>query len=199
VPIIKKQELSKRAGAARDAESCVLVGVDQGSRSLHIEAVSVAPNARIPRRINPHTEVAIIVQEGKLDAILGRERVSIGQGDAVLAPGRERARVSEPLPGAGAPAVCVPNASGRASRSQHPGRDVGVPVGEGVVWLPITPGPALGRGTLIRDGAPSRCAPAEAEERLGNSSPTFSIPGEMASLAALFGSAAANLVISRSL
>jgi quercetin dioxygenase-like cupin family protein len=86
VPIIKKQELSKRAGAARDAESCVLVGVDQGSRSLHIEAVSVAPNARIPRRINPHTEVAIIVQEGKLDAILGRERVSIGQGDAVLAP-----------------------------------------------------------------------------------------------------------------
>jgi hypothetical protein len=28
-------------------------------------------NARIPRRINPHTEVTIIVQEGKLDAILG--------------------------------------------------------------------------------------------------------------------------------
>jgi quercetin dioxygenase-like cupin family protein len=60
--------------------------VDQGSRSLHIEEVSVAPNARIPRRINPHTEVAIIVQEGKLDAILGRERVPIGQGDTVLAP-----------------------------------------------------------------------------------------------------------------
>jgi len=48
--------------------------------------VSVAPNARIPRRINPHTEVAIIVQEGKLDAILGRERVPIGPGDTVLAP-----------------------------------------------------------------------------------------------------------------
>jgi quercetin dioxygenase-like cupin family protein len=86
VPIIKKQELSKRAEAASGAESCILVGVDQGSRSLHIEEVSVAPNARIPRRINPHTEVAIIVQEGKLDAILGRERVAIGQGDTVLAP-----------------------------------------------------------------------------------------------------------------
>jgi quercetin dioxygenase-like cupin family protein len=86
VPIIKKQELRKHAGAARGADSFILVGVDQGSRSLHIEEVSVAPNARISRRINPHTEVAIIVQEGKLDAILGRERVPIGQGDTVLAP-----------------------------------------------------------------------------------------------------------------
>jgi quercetin dioxygenase-like cupin family protein len=86
VPIIKRQELSRRAGIAAGAESSILVGLDQGSRSLHIEEVSVAPNARIPRRINPHTEVAIIVQEGKLDAILGRERVAIGQGDTVLAP-----------------------------------------------------------------------------------------------------------------
>ena len=86
MPIIKRQELSRRAEAPSGAESCILVGVDQGSRSLHIEEVSVAPNARIPRRINPHTEVAIIVQEGKLDAILGRERVAIGQGDMVLAP-----------------------------------------------------------------------------------------------------------------
>jgi len=86
VPIIKKQELSKRAGIAAGAESSILVGLDQGSQSLHIEEVSVAPNARIPRRINPHTEVAIIVQEGKLDAILGRERVAISQGDTVLAP-----------------------------------------------------------------------------------------------------------------
>ena len=86
MPIIKKQELSKRAGTARGAESCILVGVDQGSQSLHIEEVSVAPNALIPRRINPHTEVAIIVQEGKLDAILGRERLPIGPGDTVLAP-----------------------------------------------------------------------------------------------------------------
>jgi quercetin dioxygenase-like cupin family protein len=86
VPIIKKQELSNRAGAAGGAERCILVGADQGSRSLHIEEVSVAPNARIPRRINPHTEGAIIVQEGKLDAILGRERVPIGPGDTVLAP-----------------------------------------------------------------------------------------------------------------
>jgi quercetin dioxygenase-like cupin family protein len=86
VPIIKKQELSNRAEGSAGAESTILVGIDQGSRSLHIEEVTVAPNARIPRRINPHTEVVIIVQEGKVDAILGRERVPIGPGDTVLAP-----------------------------------------------------------------------------------------------------------------
>ena len=46
----------------------------------------MAPNARIPRRINPHTEAAIIVLEGTLDAILGRERMTIGPGHTVLAP-----------------------------------------------------------------------------------------------------------------
>lgn len=86
VPIFKKQELSKRAEAAAGTESSILLGVDQGSQSLHIEEVRMAPNARIPRRINPDTEVAIIVQEGKVDAILGRERVPIGPGDTVLAP-----------------------------------------------------------------------------------------------------------------
>jgi quercetin dioxygenase-like cupin family protein len=86
VPIINKHDLSKRAEAAPGLESCVLVGSDRGSQSLHIEEVTVAPNARIPRCINPHTEVAIIVQEGMLDALLGRERMTIGPGHTVLAP-----------------------------------------------------------------------------------------------------------------
>jgi quercetin dioxygenase-like cupin family protein len=86
VPIIKKEERVRRAGTTADAESSILVGADHGSQSLHIEEVRVAPNARIPRRINPHTEVAIIVQEGKVDAILGRERVPIAPGDVLLAP-----------------------------------------------------------------------------------------------------------------
>jgi quercetin dioxygenase-like cupin family protein len=86
VPIISKQDLSKRVGAAPGLEICVLVGADQGSQSLHIEEVTVAPNARIPRCVNPHTEVAIIVREGTLDALLGRERQTIGPGHTVLAP-----------------------------------------------------------------------------------------------------------------
>ena len=38
------------------------------------------------RAAGPILSVAIIVQEGKLDAILGRDRVPIGPGDTVLAP-----------------------------------------------------------------------------------------------------------------
>ena len=86
VPIINKQDLSKKEGAAPGLETCVLLDVDQGSQSLHIEEVTVAPNARIPRCVNPHTEVAIVVQEGTLDAILGRERTTVGPGHTVLAP-----------------------------------------------------------------------------------------------------------------
>jgi quercetin dioxygenase-like cupin family protein len=86
VPIINKEDLSKRAGSAPGLEARVLVGSGQGSQSLHIEEVTVAPNARIPRCINPHTEVAIIVEEGTLDAILGRVRMTIGPGHTVLAP-----------------------------------------------------------------------------------------------------------------
>jgi quercetin dioxygenase-like cupin family protein len=86
MPIISKQDLSKLAGAAPGLEICVLVGKDRGSQSLHIEEVTVAPNARIPRCVNPHTEVVVIIQEGSLDALLGRERMTIGPGHMVLAP-----------------------------------------------------------------------------------------------------------------
>ena len=86
VPIIHKQDLTTSAGAAPGLETCVLVGVAQGSHALHIEEVTVAPQARIPRRIHPHTEVAIIVLEGMLDALLGRQRMTIGPGHTVLAP-----------------------------------------------------------------------------------------------------------------
>jgi quercetin dioxygenase-like cupin family protein len=86
MPIISKQNLSKSVGAAPGLETCILVGKDQGSQSLHIEEITVAPNARIPRCINPQTEVAVIVQEGRIDALLGRERTTIGPGHTVLVP-----------------------------------------------------------------------------------------------------------------
>jgi quercetin dioxygenase-like cupin family protein len=86
VPVIDKQGLRKKAGSAPGLESCVLVGADQGSQFLHIEEVTIAPNGRIPRSINPHSEVVVIVLEGKLDALLGRERMTIGPGHTVLVP-----------------------------------------------------------------------------------------------------------------
>src|SRR5260370_268935 len=44
------------------------------------------PPARIQRCLNPHTEVVISVQEGRLDATLGPVRMAIGPGHTVLAP-----------------------------------------------------------------------------------------------------------------
>ena len=86
MPVIDKQGLRKTAGSAPGLESCVLVGPDQGSQFLHIEEVTIAPNARFPRSINPHTELVVIVLEGKLDVLLGRERMTIGPGHTVLVP-----------------------------------------------------------------------------------------------------------------
>lgn len=86
MPIINKQDVNKKGEAAPGLETSILLSATQGSQSLHIEEVTVAPDARIPRCVNPHTEVAIIVQEGTLDAILGRERTTIGSGHTVLAP-----------------------------------------------------------------------------------------------------------------
>ena len=86
MPIIANEDLPRSAGGAPGLETRVLLGKEHGSQCLYIEEVSVAPDARIPRCINPHTEVAVIVQEGMLDAVLGRERMTIGPGHTVLAP-----------------------------------------------------------------------------------------------------------------
>jgi len=77
VPIINKQDLGKEAGAAPGLETCLLVSAGQGSQSLHIEEVTVAPNARIPRSINPHAEVAVIVQAGRLDVVEPRDSTAV--------------------------------------------------------------------------------------------------------------------------
>ena len=86
MPIIAKEDLPQREGDAPGLETRVLVGAAQASWSLHIEEVTVAPDARFPRCINPETEAAIIVQEGRLDVVLGRERMTIDAGHVVLVP-----------------------------------------------------------------------------------------------------------------
>jgi quercetin dioxygenase-like cupin family protein len=86
VPIIRKADSPASPGSAPGLATRIVLGRGRGSRSLHIEEVTVAPDARIPRCVNPHTEVAVIVQEGRLDALIGRERTTLGPGDALLAP-----------------------------------------------------------------------------------------------------------------
>jgi quercetin dioxygenase-like cupin family protein len=86
VPILRQDDPPASPAATPGLATRILVGREHGSRSLHIEEVTVAPDARIPRCVNPHTEVAVIVKEGRLDALLGRERTTLGPGDALLVP-----------------------------------------------------------------------------------------------------------------
>ena len=86
MPIIRRQELPKKKGSSPGVEICRLVDAALGSRFLSIEETTVAPNSRIPRHIHANTEEAMIILEGTVDVILGRQRTTVGAGQTVLAP-----------------------------------------------------------------------------------------------------------------
>ena len=86
MPIIKKQELSKREGDSPGLEAFILVDEERGSHSLRVGDLTIAPNSRVPRHVHTNTEEAMIIVEGTLDVILGDERVTVGPGHTVLAP-----------------------------------------------------------------------------------------------------------------
>ncbi len=86
MPIIKRQDLTAREGPSPGLEVLDMVDVPQGSHALRIGEVTVQPNTRLPRHIHPNTEEAMIILEGKLDALVGSERMTIGPGQTVLAP-----------------------------------------------------------------------------------------------------------------
>ena len=86
MPIFKKQDMSRREGSAPGLEVCEIVDAEQGTDSLKIGEVTIAPNTRVPRHIHTNTEEAMVVLEGTLDVLLGSERMTIGPGSTVLAP-----------------------------------------------------------------------------------------------------------------
>ncbi len=86
MPIIKKQDNNPRQGSSPGLEVLDIVGDEQGTHALKIGEVTIAPNTRLPRHIHTNTEEAMFVLEGTLDAVVGRERMTIGPGDTVLAP-----------------------------------------------------------------------------------------------------------------
>jgi len=53
VPIITKQDVTTRAGSAPGLEVSDLVDAAQGSQSLKIGELTIAPNTRVPRHIHP--------------------------------------------------------------------------------------------------------------------------------------------------
>ena len=85
MPIIKKQDLTKREGSSPGLEVYDLVDAAQGSHSK-IGELTIAPNSRVPRHIHPNTEEAMIILEGTLEVVLGDQRMTVGPGHTVLAP-----------------------------------------------------------------------------------------------------------------
>ena len=86
MPIIKKEDNNTRHGSSPGLEVRDIVGAEQGTHALKIGEVTIAPNTRLPRHIHTNTEEAMVVLEGTLDVVVGRERMTIGPGHTVLAP-----------------------------------------------------------------------------------------------------------------
>ena len=62
-----------------------LVDGTKGAKSLSVAEVTVGPGGRVPNHTHP-TEEAMVVLEGKLEAVLGDGAVEVGPGETVLAP-----------------------------------------------------------------------------------------------------------------
>ena len=86
MPIINKNDNRTREGSSPGLEVREIVDIWQGSESLKIGEVTIAPNTRIPRHIHTNTEEAMLVLEGQLDVVLGGQRITVGSGDTILAP-----------------------------------------------------------------------------------------------------------------
>ena len=86
MPIFKRQDMNKREGSAPGLEVSGIVDAAQGTHSLNIGEVTIAPNTRLPRHIHTNTEEAMVILEGTLDVVLGSERKTLGPGHTILAP-----------------------------------------------------------------------------------------------------------------
>ena len=78
MPIFKRRDMNKGEGSAPGLEQCEIVDAAQGTHSLKVGEVTIAPNTRLARHIHPNTEEAMIILEGKLDVLLGSERRTLG-------------------------------------------------------------------------------------------------------------------------
>jgi quercetin dioxygenase-like cupin family protein len=86
MPIIKKQDNNTREGSSPGLEIHEIADAAQGTEALKVGEVTIAPNTRLPRHLHTNTEEVMVVLEGSLDALVGRERMTIGPGHTVLAP-----------------------------------------------------------------------------------------------------------------
>ena len=64
----------------------ILVDASNGAESLWVGHLEIEPEARVTTHIHPDTEETMVIVEGTLESILGDEVVTVGPGDAVVAP-----------------------------------------------------------------------------------------------------------------
>ena len=64
----------------------VLVDARQGAQSLNVGHLTIGVGNSITTHIHPDTEETMVIVEGTLESILGDEVVTVGPGDAVVAP-----------------------------------------------------------------------------------------------------------------
>ena len=87
MPIIRRSHRSKREDAISPGlESFSIVDAAHGSDSLRVGELTIAAMSRVPRHTHTNTEEAMVLLEGSLEALVGRERLTIEPGDLVLAP-----------------------------------------------------------------------------------------------------------------
>ena len=86
MPIFKRDDMNQREGSAPGLGVREIADSKQGTESLRVGEVTIAPNTRVPRHTHTNTEEVMVVLEGTLDVLVGSQRMTIGPGDAVLAP-----------------------------------------------------------------------------------------------------------------
>ena len=86
MPIIRRSDLNKGEQSSPGLESITMVDAAHGSDSLRVGEVTIAAMSRVPRHTHTNTEEAMVLLEGSLDALVGRQRITIEPGDLVLAP-----------------------------------------------------------------------------------------------------------------
>ena len=85
MPIISQADATTEVGYP-GVERAVLVDATQGALSLYISHLEIGPGGRVTTHIHPDSEEAMVIVEGSLEAILGDQVVTLGEGDTVLAP-----------------------------------------------------------------------------------------------------------------
>ena len=84
MPLIDRNDDTKEV-LAPGVERWSLVNGTNGAESLSVGDVRMEPGSKVPNHIHP-TEEAMVIVEGKLEAILGDEVITVTAGQTVLAP-----------------------------------------------------------------------------------------------------------------